>query len=124
MMAGKTEQEPTGSTPDAIAWRMSRVEGEVSNLRTEIIGKLDSMASNYATHKDLEDAKQQAKDEHKLIELKIDTTRAALDTKINDVQQDVSNLKKRDWIRNTLSAILGAVLALLISYFFNGVIKK
>lgn len=119
----KKDNEPLGYTQDAIAWRVSSLETEVKTMRTEVIGKLDTMASNFVTHKDLEEAKAQAKEEHLVIEQKIDSTKNTLDQDINEVKLEVSALKRRNWVQNTLSAILGAVLAILTAYFLNGVIK-
>lgn len=120
MLMNNTE-EPTGlvpgASPDAVAWRLSNVENEVKGLKNELRtsterleGKLDGIASGFATHKDIEVAKSQAKSEHDLIY-----------EKINDVEKDVASLRKRNWVQNTLSAILGAVLAILISYFFTNI---
>lgn len=116
-------EEPTGlvpgASPDAVAWRLSNVENEVKGLKNELRtsterleGKLDGIASGFATHKDIEVAKQQARLEHD-----------AIYEKIGSVEIEVHNLKKRNWVQNTLSAILGAILAILISYFFTNITK-
>lgn len=108
-----------GASPDAVAWRLQNVETEVRGLKSELKTstdrleqKLDGIASGFATHKDIEVAKEQAKLEHD-----------AIYEKINDVDREVQGLKKRNWIQNTLSAILGAILAILISYFFTNITK-
>jgi hypothetical protein len=122
-MDGVNIDEPTGlvpgASPDAVAWRLSNVENEVKGLKSELRtsterleSKLDGIASGFATHKDIEVAKEQAKTEHN-----------AIYEKINDLELDISGLKKRNWVQNTLSAILGAVLTLLISYFFANITK-
>lgn len=120
-MANKDEQRGLvpGASPDAVAWRLSNVETEVKSLKNELKSstdrleqKLDGIASGFATHKDIEVAKEQARLEHE-----------AIYDKIKMVEEDVQGLKKRNWVQNTLSAILGAVLAILISYFFTNITK-
>ena len=109
----------TGASPDAVAWRLTNVETEVKSLKTELKlstdrleGKLDGIASGFATHKDIEVAKSQAKLEHDLIY-----------EKISELNQDMQGLKRRNWVQNTLSAILGSILTLLLAYFINGILK-
>lgn len=95
-------------TPETIAYRLTQVENAVK----ELTKKIDGVISGFATHKDIEAAKQQAKMEHN-----------AIYEKIGDVETDVSSLKSRNWVHNTLSAILGSVLTFLLLYFLQDVIK-
>lgn len=37
--------------------------------------------------------------------------------------QEVSSLKRRSWTQNTLSAVLGVLLTLLITYVINDIFK-
>lgn len=110
-------QEPTvpGASPDAVAWRLQNVETEVQSLKTELKNstnrletKLDGIASGFATHKDIEVAKEQARLEHE-----------AIYKKIGGVEKEVHNLKKRNWVQNTLSAILGSILTFLVAFFIT-----
>lgn len=108
-----------GASPDAVAWRLSNVENEVKGLKSELKSsthrletKLDGIASGFATHKDIEVAKEQAKAEHDVIY-----------SKIADVEEDAQGLRKRNWVQNTLSAILGAILTLLLAYTVNGLLN-
>lgn len=94
--------------PETIAYRLTQVENAVK----ELTKKLDGVISGFATHKDIEVAKEQARLEHD-----------AIYEKIGDVEQDVIALKKRTWVQNTLSAILGAVLTILIAYLINDIVK-
>lgn len=95
-------------TPETIAYRLTQVENAVK----ELTAKLDGVISGFATHKDIEAAKQQAKLEHD-----------AIYEKIGDVEKDVLNLKSRNWVYNTMSAILGSILTFLLLYFLQDVIK-
>lgn len=103
---------------DVVAWRLTAVENavtaanvEISGLRKEVLDKLDGIASGFATHKDIEVAKEQARLEHKTIY-----------DKIGDIETDILNLKRRTWINNTLSAILGVVLTFLTIYAITGIL--
>lgn len=108
-----------GASSDAVAWRLSNVETEVKGLKSELKtsterleAKLDGIASGFATHKDIEVAKAQAKLEHD-----------AIYENIGDVEKDVNAMKSRNWVYNTLSAVFGSVLTFLIMYFLQDVIK-
>lgn len=98
--------------PAVLAYRVGELE-KASREGFKIIGeKLEQMSMNYATHKDVGVAKQQAKMEHE-----------AIYSEIEDIKEDVKSLRKKTWIQNTLSAILGAILAMLTAYAFNGIFK-
>lgn len=103
--------QPTGEdSPAVLAYRVGELE-KASREGFKIIGeKLEQMSMNYATHKDIEVAKQQAKLEHN-----------AIYSELEDVKSDIQSLKKKTWVQNTLSAILGAVIALLVAYAFNDI---
>lgn len=95
-------------TPETIAYRLTKVEEAVKELGD----KLERVVGGFATHKDIEVAKEQARLEHD-----------AIYEKIRDVERDVLQLKKRNWVQNTLSAVLGAVLTLLVAYFINDIVR-
>lgn len=95
-------------TPETIAYRLTKVEEAVKELGD----KLERVVGGFATHKDIEVAKEQARLEHD-----------AIYEKIRDVERDVLQLKKRNWVQNTLSAVLGAVLTLLMAYFINDIVR-
>lgn len=95
-------------TPETIAYRLTQVENAVK----ELTKKIDGVISGFATHKDIEIAKEQARLEHDTIY-----------EKIADVEQDVLALKKRNWIQNTLSAILGSILTILLTYVLLDILK-
>ena len=99
---------PNNDNPETIAYRLAQVESAVK----ELTKKIDGVISGFATHKDIEVAKEQAKLEHDAIYEKID-----------DVEQDVNAMKSRNWVYNILSAIFGSVLTFLIMYFLHDVIK-
>lgn len=95
-------------TPETIAYRLTQVENAVK----ELTKKIDGVISGFATHKDIEIAKEQAKLEHD-----------AIYENIADVERDVQGIKSRNWIYNTMSAIFGSILTFLILYFLQDIIK-
>lgn len=97
-------------SPAVLAYRVGELEKASREGFKEISIKLELMAGNFATHKDIEVAKQQAKMEHE-----------AIYNELEDVKRDVHGLQKKTWIQNTLSAILGAILAMLTAHAFNGI---
>lgn len=99
--------------PAVLAYRVGELEKASREGFKEISRKLENMSSDFATHKDIEGSKQQAKLEHD-----------AIYAEIEDVKADVKSLKNRTWVNNTLSAILGGILALLVAYAFNGIFYK
>lgn len=97
-------------SPAVLVYRVGELEKASREGFKQVTEKLEIMSHNFATHKDIEVAKQQAQMEHK-----------AIYSEIEDVKRDVRTLQKKTWVQNTLSAIMGAVLALLITYAFNGI---
>lgn len=95
------------NSPAVLAYRVGELEKASRQGFKELSDKLESMTHNFATHRDIEVAKQQAKMEHE-----------AIYTELEIVKDDVRSLKKKTWVNNTLSAILGGVLALLIANAF------
>lgn len=95
-------------TPETIAYRLTQVENAVK----ELTKKIDGVISGFATHKDIEVAKEQAKLEHD-----------AIYEKIADVERDVLGIKSKNWIYNTLSAIFGSVLTYLVLYFLQDITR-
>ena len=113
------DNEGQGVSTDTIIYRLGAVENQVKEVRsdlksiqTEILVKLDIMAKGFATHKDIDNAKVQAELEHN-----------AIYKKIEDVELEVSAMKRRSWIGSTLSAAFGVLLTLLITYAFTSIIK-
>ena len=113
------ENKQQGVSTDTIVYRLGAMEAQVKEVRadlksvqTEILLKLDIMSKGFATHKDIDNAKVQAELEHKVIYKKIE-----------DVESEVNNVRRRNWIANTLSAAFGVLLTLLITYAFTSIIK-
>lgn len=98
-------------SPAVLAYRVGELEKASREGFKNLGEKLEAMSNNFATHKDIEMAKKQAKMEHD-----------AIYSEIEDLKSDIQLLKRKTWIQNTLSAILGAVLALLITYAVNGIL--
>jgi hypothetical protein len=117
-MSNKTNNQPIVNvnpqmgedSPAVLAYRVGELEKASREGFKQVTEKLENMSHNFATHKDIEVAKEQAKMEHD-----------AIYAELEDIKDDVQNLKKRTWVQNTLSAIFGAVLALLTAYAFNGI---
>lgn len=102
----------TGEDSSAVlAYRVGQLEKSSREGFKALSDKLEAMSSVFATHKDIEVAKEQANMEHK-----------AIYNELEDVKEDVKKLQKKTWIQNTLSAILGAVLALLVTYAITGIL--
>lgn len=99
-------------SPDVLAYRVGELEKASREGFKNLAEKLETMSHNFATHKDIDVAKQQARMEHE-----------AIYAELADVKDDIRSLKKKTWIQNTLSAILGAILAMLTAYAFNGIFK-
>lgn len=102
---------PTQGTdsPAVLAYRVGELE-KASREGFKLLGdKLEMMSKTFATHKDIENAKNQAELEHQ-----------AIYGEIKDIKEDVLSIRKKNWVQNTLSAIFGAVLAMLVAYAFNG----
>jgi hypothetical protein len=97
-------------SPAVLAYRVGELEKASREGFKDLSNKLEIMSKNFATHKDIEVAKEQAKMEHD-----------AIYAELEDIRDDVNSLKKKTWIQNTLSAVFGAVLALLTAYAFNGI---
>ena len=92
-------------TQPVLAYRVGQLEKSLTNGFQKLNDKLDVMACTYATHKDVEAAQTEAKLEHK-----------AIYEEIEDIKEEIDKMKKQKWVQNTLSAIFGAVISLLIAY--------
>lgn len=103
-------------TPETIAYRLSQVEIAIKDLAK----KMDNLAMGFATHRDVENAKAQAKLEHNAIYERVND----VELEVKHVEQEVTQLKKRNWVQNTLSAVLGAILTLLVTYVITDVLRR
>lgn len=118
-MSNKTNNQPivnvspqvSENSPAVLAYRVGQLEKASREGFQKLSDKLEQMADVFATHKDIEVAKEQAEMEHKSIY-----------EEIEDIKKDVQKLQKSTWIQNTLSAILGSILALLVAYVINDII--
>ena len=102
-MPAKTNKEPTfmdeKDSPAVLAYRVGELEKSVANGFKAVERKLDQMNSNQASKVELEEVR---------IELKAD---------LAGLQGQIHVLERRRWVQNTLSAILGVVLTLLVTDF-------
>ena len=120
-MSNKTNNQPIVNvnpqmgedSPAVLAYRVGELEKASREGFKTLTEKFDNLSHNFATHKDIEVAKEQAKMEHE-----------AIYAELEDVKTDVASLKKKTWVQNTLSAIFGAVIALLTAYAFNGIFNS
>lgn len=97
--------------PAVLAYRVGQLEKSSREGFKALFDKLDQMSNTYATHKDIKAAKDQAELEHK-----------AIREEIEDVRREVGGMRHKSWIQNTLSAVLGVVLALLTTYAINDIL--
>lgn len=86
-------------SPAVLAYRVGELEKSVANGFKTVERKLDQMNSNQASKVELEEVR---------IELKED---------LAGLQGQINVLERRRWVQNTLSAILGVVLTLLVTDF-------
>jgi hypothetical protein len=87
-----SQQTPGEETQPVLAYRVGELEKASREGFKSLADKLESISSTFATHGDVENAKNQAEMEHKAIYVEIE-----------DVRKDVLSLKKRTWVQNTLS---------------------
>lgn len=107
---------PQDNSQEVLAYRVGQLETAFDKGITKLETKIDTITSSFATKVELEELESHATVEHKRIEKKIDDTKITL-------EGEMKSMKSSRWIQNTLSAIFGAVLTLLISYFFNDIVK-
>jgi hypothetical protein len=100
------------NSPAVLAYRVGQAEQAIREGFQAISLQLREMSDIFATHKDVAAVTAQAKLEH-----------AALSEEIQDVKKDVEKLQKKGWVNSTLSAILGAIIALLVAYAVNGMLN-
>lgn len=110
-------------TQAVLAYRVGQLEKSQIEGFKSLGEKLDSITHNFVTRSDMAALEKQATAEHAAIRVKMDTIRETLENDILDVKRDVGALQKQRWIQNTLSAVLGAILAILISYFFTNIAR-
>lgn len=121
-------------TPAVIAWRVGQLEIALKEFQQEnqrgflsvqesIVKLNETLAQHYMTKAEANSLEKQATLEHNAIKLKIEETRTELDADIISVRTEIKDLKKRNWVQNTLSAIAGALLALATAYIFNDIIR-
>ena len=104
------KEEPSDSQA-VLAYRVTQLEKTSAEGFRLLNEKLDQMSHNFATHQDVAHAVEMGEIDHK-----------AIYEKISDVERDVTALKRKNWVQNTLSAILGAVITLLVAFAFNSII--
>lgn len=105
-----------GVTPEVIAWRVSQLEKTTSEGFKALNATIKEATSTFATNAKVDELVANATEGHERIEEKIDTVDRHL-------RGEISALKRKSWVQNTLSAICGAVLTLLVAYLINDIVK-
>jgi len=81
--------------------------------------KLDDYTAQFATHQDLEILKDKSDAQHTISCNEAAAARKEIFDDLSSLTVIVHSMRKRNWIMNTLSAILGAVITLLVGYFIS-----
>lgn len=81
---------------------------EIKNLALQIADVKLAVANNASTYIS-----------HDVFELRM----KEIDLRIREIDSNMRRITGSRWVQNTLSAILGAVLSLLVTYFYLGVTK-
>lgn len=97
-------------TPGVIAYRVGQLEKTQAEGFAALNAKLDVIASNFVTKGEMVAAQTAADKEHEVIY-----------GRIAENEKDINDLNRKRWVQNTLSAILGAVLAILVAFFFQNI---
>lgn len=97
-------------SPSVLAYRVGQLEKASREGFKNVTEQLNSMSKNFVTYKDIETAKEQSRLEHEAIYEQIKVLKA-----------EVKVMKRRTWVQNTLSAVLGVILTLLVSYVVNDI---
>ena len=100
-----TQRIPGEDSPAVLAYRVGQLEKSTAAGFKLLGDKLDKMSCTFVTFKDLDNAMLDARTIH------------------DNIQEDIKNIQRQKWIQNTLSAIFGAVLSLLIAYAFTSLFK-
>ena len=99
------QQIPGEDSPAVLAYRVGQLEKSTAAGFKTLGEKLDKMSCTFVTFKDLENALTNADIAHK------------------ELQEEIDSVKKQKWIQNTLSAVFGVVITLLVTYAFTSTFK-
>lgn len=110
MQDKKDEQLQGEDSPAVLAYRVGQLEKSSREGFQKLSDKLDLMSQRFVTHKDVELVKVELEVEHKVIY-----------EEIEDIKEDLCNIKKQRGVQNTLSTILGAIIALLVAFAFHSI---
>lgn len=108
--------------PDVLAYRVGQLEKVVTEGLQAVNTKLDNYTAIFLTKTEANNIVETATREHQRIEEKIDGTRQDLEEDVKTIRTEIKSMKTNRWVQNTLSAILGVVLTLLVSYAFKDII--
>ena len=115
-MAVKKDSSTTDD-PKVLAYRVGQLEVAVKEGFDIVTTKIDNISKNFVSKRELEELEERASIEHRRIEQKIKDTRLDVDSRIDGVKQELEEIRKHKWVQNTLSAILGAALTILVANF-------
>ena len=99
------QQIPGEDSPAVLAYRVGQLEKSTSAGFKALSAQLDKMSCTFVTFKDLDIAITNSNLVH------------------DSIKKDIKSIQKQKWIQNTLSAMFGAVLSLLISYAFTSILQ-
>ena len=90
---------PAAITNDVLATEIKNLSFQISDLKLAIAMNAQTFIS------------------HDVFELRM----KEIDLKITEIDSNMRKMSSSRWIQNTLSAILGAVMSILIAFFFTHV---
>lgn len=105
-----SEIEKTKDVPAVLAYRVGQLEIAVANGLKEVNEQLSTLQHDFATKNELANIQRDAEREYVLIY-----------QDIKDTNKKIDEVTRKRWVQNTLSAILGAVITMLLAYFFNNI---
>lgn len=102
-------------TPIGVAVRVGTLEKTQAEWFPKIDKKLDDISRNSASKEDIKRVEREIKDVTFVLDKKVDKT---------DFEKHKKDESKNRWVQNTLSAVFGVLLALLVTYIFNDIFRR
>lgn len=93
----KKEEQMDEDNPAVLAYRVGQLEIAVNNVGSDLRQDIKDLKENFASKSEV----------------------SVLRTNVTNLVKQVNGIEKKRWVQNTLSAILGVVLAILIQGYFS-----